>query len=118
MSYEELRIALKTINGLYMKEVNSACSSKRVVDQLNVWKEFLDCHFMEYPNMGQLIQIMISSSGNTSPLERGYIHLQMTTSKRRNRLDPANLETLFLLATMNIPVKNADEYGDEIHRLK
>ena len=41
-----------------------------------VWKMFLDSRALEFPKACQLIQIMISTAGNTSPLERGYTHFQ------------------------------------------
>ena len=113
---KELSSSWKTINGLYMKEVNFARLNKTNPDQEKVWQQFINCHFIEYPNVCTFIQIMLVSAGNTSPLERGYSKLQMITSKRRNQIDPKNLETLFLLAASNIPVKTPDNYK-EIERL-
>ena len=72
---------------------------------------------MEFPGVDQLIQILIATAGNLSPLERGYTHLEMITSKRRNRMDPKNLETLFLLAALKIPCKKPDIYENEVKRL-
>ena len=95
--YTELSVSWKTINGLLMKESNAARGDKRPTDQAKVWKEFLDCHF---------VQIMLASSENTSLLEWGYTNLQMIVLKHRNRIQPENLKTLFLLATLNVPVKN------------
>ena len=73
------------------------------MNQLNVWRTFLQNHYMEFPGVGQLIQILIATAENTSPLERGYTNPQMMTSKRRNKMDPENLEILFLLAALKIP---------------
>ena len=115
--YEELNKSWETINGLFMRESNSAKHEKRSLDQGKVWRKFINCHYIEFPHVSQLIQILLASSGNTSPLERGYTHLQMIASKRRNKIDPQNLETLFLLATLNIPVKKPADYKDEIQRL-
>ena len=115
--HEELKKCWKTVNKLYMREVNEAKFKKRALNQENVWQELLGCHFIEFPQVCQFVQIMLASSGNTSPLERGYTHLQMIASKRRNKIDPSNLETLFLLATLNFPVKKPNEYQREIERL-
>ena len=58
-----------------------------------------------------------ATAGNTSPLERGYTYLEMIASKRRNKLLPENLETLFLLAALKIPTKKADMYTKEVDHL-
>ena len=86
------------------------------MNQLNVLRTFLQNYYMEFPGLGQLIQILIATAGNMSPLERGYTHLQMITSKRRNRMDPKNLEILFLLAALKIPCKKPDMYQNEMRQ--
>ena len=45
---------------------------------------------------------------------KGHTHLQMITSKRTNRMDPKNLETLLLLAALKIPCKKPDMYENEV----
>ena len=55
---------------------------------------------------------------NTSCVEQGYSSLEMICAPRRNRLTPEHLETLFLLATLKIPVKRANEYGTEAKLLE
>ena len=67
--------------------------------------------------MSQFVQVMLASSGNTPPLEGGYTELQKIASKRRNQTEPEKFETLFLLASLNIPVENPDEYIPKINRL-
>ena len=41
-----------------------------------------------------------------SDLDRAYSRLEMITTKRRNQLGIDNLETLFVLANLQIPVKS------------
>ena len=113
----ELDGTFKSVNSLWLQEINSAKGRNRQKKQLNVWKRFLDSRALEFPNACQLIQIMISTAGNTSPLERGYTHLQMVASKRRICVHPDNLEVLFLLATLKIPQKKPNKYEHEIKRL-
>ena len=55
---------------------------------------------------------------NTSDLECGYTFLEMVASKRKNALKPENLEILFLLAALKIPVKLADDYYKEVDYLE
>ena len=109
--------AFKVIQSLYITEVTEARVAKREIKQLNVWKSFLSSHYLEFPAVGHLVQIMLATAGNTSPLERGYTHLEMIASKRRNHLTPAHLETLFLLTTLKIPLKKGDDYMNEARRL-
>jgi hypothetical protein len=108
---------MKCVGALFMSEVNEAKLQKREIKQLNVWQNFLASNFLEYPGLCQLVQIMLCTSGNTSPLERGYTHLEMVAAKRRNRLKPENLEVLFLLAALKIVPKTADKYSKEVQRL-
>ena len=114
----ELDNALKVVNNLYIAEVNQARIEKRKISQLNVWKNFLTSHYMEFPGVGQLVQIMLATAGNTSPLERGYTYLEMVASKRRNQLKPKHLETLFLLAALKILPKEGGDYINEAKRCK
>lgn len=67
--------------------------------------------------MAQLLKIMLATSANTSPVERGYSIPQICTSKRRNRINPLNLEIFFLLASLKIPLNNPDDYKKERKRL-
>ena len=65
-----------------------------------------------------LVQAMLCTAANTSPVERGYTILQMVTSKHRNQITSENLEVLFLLGTLKIPVKNPEDCENERKRLE
>lgn len=114
--YDEFDDAIKTINGLYISEVNQARVEKREPKQLKVWKDFLAAHYLEFPTFGQLVLILFATAGNTSPLERAYTYLEMIASKRRNKITPEHLETLFLLTALKIPIKGPGEYKKEVER--
>ena len=64
------------------------------------------------------IMILLATPSNTSPLERSYSFLQMVCSPRRNQLSPKSIETLYLLATLKLPVKGSAEYVEEIKILE
>ena len=81
-------------------------------------EKFLKESSLDYQNVAQLLQIMIATAANTSPVERGYSFLEMIASKRRNRTLPENLETQFLLACLKIPVKEPENYKNECKRLE
>ena len=90
---------------------------KQKPDQLNVWKGFISNEAIQYPSFAQLLMIMIATPCNTSDLERGYTFLEMVALKRKNALKPENLEILFLLAALKIPVKLADDHYKEVDYL-
>ena len=70
--------------------------------------------------MCRLIQIMIATAANTSPLERWYTKLQMVATKQRNHFKSKNLETLYLLAALNKELKprKPSEYVEELKLLE
>ena len=90
----------------------------RQTDQLNVFQKFLSNHVLEYQNTPLLVQAMPCTAANTSPVEGGYTILKMVTSKRRNRIALKNLDLLFLLGTLKIPVKNPENYENERKHLE
>ena len=91
----DLKNALKTVGALWLQEVNAAKGEKRATNQLKVLKKFILYHSLEFLHVTQLLQIMIATAANTSPVERGYSFLEMITTKRRNRMQPENIETQF-----------------------
>ena len=100
---EEMLVEIKedwpSIGKLWMVEVNKGTKGKRPLDQLSVWQQFVKEHSNEFPNMCQLIQIMVATAANTSPLERSYTKLQMVAFKQRNHFESKNLETYLLAAS-------------------
>ena len=67
---QELEKSFQTVNRLYLTEVNQAKLAKRELNHLNVWRTFLQNHYMEFLGVGLLIQILIATAWNTSPLEK------------------------------------------------
>ena len=92
---DELKQAFPSITRAWLEEVNKAKLQSRSANQFSVIQSFPTNHGLEFPNVAQLLQIMLSSSAKTSPIERGYIFLEIAASKRRNHLKPENLKTLF-----------------------
>ena len=84
-----------------MSERNLAHVKNRKPNQHIVWTRLQNEHFMEFPNVVRLCQIMIATSFNTSPLERSYTKLKLVAGKRRNNFFSGNLEVLYLLAAIN-----------------
>ena len=57
--------------------------NRKNFEQLAVLREFIQLHGMEFPEFCLLIQAMIATPPNTSPLERSYTRLEMVCAKRR-----------------------------------
>ena len=81
---EELRKAWPVIDSLWMAENNLARTNNRKPEQIACWKKQQNEHFTELPNVVRLIQILVATPANTSPLERSYTKLQIVAAKRRN----------------------------------
>ena len=86
-SEEEMKKGLKEAFGAlgrWVTEINAAKFEKRQTDQLKTFQRFLSNHVLDYQNKSLLVQAMLCTAANTSPVERGYMILQMVTSNRRN----------------------------------
>ena len=72
-------------------------------------------HATEYPNMVQLLHVMVASPANTSFLERSHTLLQMIAAAWRNHFTADNLELLYLLATLKQFMRNRKpvQYAEE-----
>lgn len=77
--------------------------------QRDTWKRFLESpdNGIMFPNMCDLIMILLATPANTLPLERSYTWLEMISVPRRNQIDPDILELLYLLKALNLPVKTS-----------
>ena len=70
----------------------------------------IDNYMINYPNVCEMLLILMGAAPNTSPLERSYSKLTKICYKDRNRLGKVNLEALYLLAVHNI----SDDIKEEI----
>ena len=68
----------------------------------------LDQCSVQYPNVFRLIQIMLSTSPNTSLVEWEYTD-QMVAAERRNHLSKENLKALVLFDALKLTAKNIPE---------
>ena len=81
---KELKEAFGALGKLWLTEINAAKFEKRQTDQLKTFQKFWSNHVLQYQNTSLLVQAMLCTAANTSPVERGYMILQMVTSNRRN----------------------------------
>lgn len=119
----EFRLAWKVLPSMWLKKLNTV--GKSLIDhstaQLEVLQQFVLERACEFPLTSQLIQIMVSTSANTSPVERGYSHLEIICNKRRGNLDPKNIETLFVLSQIckiGYTLKNPWDYESALKCLE
>ena len=84
-----------------------------------IWKELLKGDALEYPEFCQFVRLMITiTSPSTSDVERAYSTLEIITTKHRNQLKIDYLETLFVLANVQILVKSPLQYENKVAYLE
>lgn len=71
---------------------------------------FLARHAIECPSFARFLIIMLTTPGNTSPVQQGFLQLDMVATNIEISRKPENLQTLFLFVVLKIPVKPADCY--------
>ena len=88
-------------------------SFKNTLPRKNVTKRFwikvLEEYSLDFPNIAELILILLAISPGTGPLERSYSKLAKTCYKDRARLSSDTLEVLYLLCTLQV-VNHDDEF--------
>ena len=70
------------------------------------WAHILEEHPISYPNLADLILIIIAISPGTGPLERSFSKLTKICYKDRGCISSTVLETLYLLSTLSINEKD------------
>jgi hypothetical protein len=67
---------------------------------------------MQYFHLCRVFRILLSIPANTGWIERSFTKLNIICEPRRNHLEIANIEALYLLSVLNVPLK--DSYEEEI----
>ena len=70
------------------------------------WTHILKEHSISYPNLADLILIILAISSGTGPLERSFSKLAKICYKDRGCISSTVLETLYLLSTLSINEKD------------
>ena len=70
------------------------------------WTHILEEHSISYPNLADLILIILTISPGTGPLERSFCKLAKICYNDRGCISSTVLETLYLLSTLSINEKN------------
>ena len=92
---KELKDAFGALGRLWLTEINATKFEKKTNWPAENVSKILDKSVLEYQST-----------------------LQMVTSKSRNQITSENLEVLFLLGTLKIPVKNPEDCENERKRLE
>ena len=72
------------------------------------WMLIIEEHSIEYPNLADLLLLLLSVSPGTGPLERSFSKLAKVCYKDRGCMKPETLEVLYLLCTMDIQENDSD----------
>ena len=115
---DEFREAWPALSRLWLTHKIKVAEEGKKPSQLQVLSRFCMAYTSEYPNICLLIQILIATPSNSSPIERSYSILEMICAKRRNSLTPAHLELLYILAVLNLDVKQVEHYLDCLEYLE
>ena len=70
----------------------------------------IDNYMINFPDVCEMLLILMAAASNTGPLERSYSKLAKICYKDRNKPSSSNLEVLYLLAVHNI----TDEHKEEL----
>ena len=70
------------------------------------WTHILEEHSISYPNLANLILIILAISPGTGALKRGFSKLAKICYKDRGCISSTVLETLYLLSTLSINEKD------------
>ena len=65
--------------------------SQGKLTQLEYYAKFASADATEYPNVVKLINVLLATPPNTSPLERSYSYLELICQKRRGSLTAGHL---------------------------
>ena len=86
--------------------------------QVDCLTNFITSQSISFPDVSELIQILLATAANTGYLERSYSILEMICGKRRNSMSIDTIQTLYLLGVLQILVKGVNEYSDVIKILE
>lgn len=114
---DEMRVGWPVLSRKWQMEVMRVGKQAEQVKVITSFVEGGDAGTM-FPHLCSLFKMLLAMPANTSPLERSYTHLQRICAPRRNQILPEHLETLYLLATLKIPVKRPGNYNKEIEALE
>ena len=109
---DEFKRAWPILGRYWLTHAARMMNAKKEANQREVLTAFCQKHGTEFPNISLLIQIMIATPSNSSPIERSYSMLEMICSKRRNPLTPKHTELLYILTALKLDVWKIEQYLD------
>ena len=96
------------------RRLKSSLQTPTPLTQLELWQEFLQKHYLEYPALGDLVRIMLVIPPNSGWIERALSILEQICQKRRNRLKVKHMRNMFLLSVLKLDPKICVQYEDEV----
>ena len=101
-SADELVSQFKTMWPMMNKEWVAWKKKKGHPNTREFWKHMLEQYGYLASDLFELINILMSISPGTGPLERSYSKLEEICKKNRNQLAAASIQNLWLLAIFNL----------------
>ena len=106
---DELVSEFKSIWPIITKKWLNFKDSKPVTDRIKrFWQEIVEENAIDYPNLCDLVLLLLSISPGTGPIERSFSKLAKICYKDRNSLSASTLESLYLLSAMAITEDDDD----------
>ena len=100
---EELVSEFKSMWPIITKSWLKFKETKPVANRIKrFWIQMVEDNAVDYPNICDLVLLLLSISPGTGPVERSFSQLAKICYKDRNLLSPETLESLYLLSAMGI----------------
>ena len=106
----EFGLALEVLSRSWLTYCTKAKQQKKPCNQIDVLTDFALKKSSEFPNICLLINILISTPANSSLIERAYSTLEIICAKRRSRLTPEHIESLFMLSALKLGLWDVEAY--------
>ena len=111
------KLAKRRANAI--EQMHNAPKSAKIMipSQADLVSELYTHIEISLPNVARLLEIMVSISANTGPVERSYSILNNICAPRRGSMTVNHMETYYMNGVLKIPVKKLSDghsYSDEV----
>ena len=101
----EMNSLWPTITKSWLKYKDSKPVSSRI---RRFWTDIISEHAIDYPNLCDMVMLLLAISPGTGPVERSFSKLAKICYKDRGNMNPSTMENLYLLSSMNIKEDDED----------
>ena len=101
----EMNSLWPTITKSWLKYKDSKPESSRI---RRFWTDIISEHAIDYPNLCDMVMLLLAISPGTGPVERSFSKLAKICYKDRGNMNPSTMEILYLLSSMSIKEDDED----------